>query len=492
MIKENRVIALSALLGILFSWLFYEKEFGISFFIFSLAAMAAFMYIMTRSGFNVKNNPWPWFTAAIIVLLSATYFINRNSIFYLLNVPVILLLFVLTALSALKGKNRNWSILDYIANGVLASTCFLLYIHRPYKLVGRGIFSAGFFKRNSTLRKVLTGICISLPLVLILVLLLSSADMVFNRMLSFIPNFFENENWADIFNMVIIALVIGTLFHSFVLNLMEGKHFLKTSDEGSDAIKDKRCADPTILTTVLAAVNIIYIVFCVIQFSYLFGGNSNTLPMGFSYAEYARRGFFELVVVTIINFCILLLAITYSPKVSGVLQRPIKALLLLMGAATYVMIYSSFYRMGLYEQEYGYTHLRILVYLFLILESLLLAGTMVYIIRPRFKLMAMYVALSLVFYAGINFISLDSLIARRNIDRYFATGKIDLAYLQTLSYDALPEITRLVNVREQEIAGWARDRLKTIEDQLSKSYSWQEYNISRQRAANVLKALDVE
>ena len=60
--------------------------------------------------------------------------------------------------------------------------------------------------------------------------------------------------------------------------------------------------------------DLIYILFCVIQFSYLFGGTGNNLAPGYTFAEYARKGFFELIVVTIINLSILVGSINFVKK----------------------------------------------------------------------------------------------------------------------------------------------------------------------------------
>lgn len=56
----------------------------------------------------------------------------------------------------------------------------------------------------------------------------------------------------------------------------------------------------------MTVLNIIYAIFCFIQISYLF--TKMTLPEGFTYAEYARQGFFELMIVTFINFAIILIS----------------------------------------------------------------------------------------------------------------------------------------------------------------------------------------
>ena len=67
--------------------------------------------------------------------------------------------------------------------------------------------------------------------------------------------------------------------------------------------------DGIITLTVLLLINLVYVLFIAVQFKYFFSG---TLEDGFTYAEYARRGFFELLFVTLINLSISIAVITLT------------------------------------------------------------------------------------------------------------------------------------------------------------------------------------
>ena len=54
---------------------------------------------------------------------------------------------------------------------------------------------------------------------------------------------------------------------------------------------------------------------------------------------------------------------------------------------TLIIIVSSFYRMNLYEQAYGYTLLRLGVYVALITEGILLIPTVVYIVKDKINIL---------------------------------------------------------------------------------------------------------
>ena len=93
----------------------------------------------------------------------------------------------------------------------------------------------------------------------------------------------------------------------------------------------------------------------------------------------------------------------------------------------------------------------------------------------------------------MNFVNVDTIIAKNNINRYFASGQIDMVYLKGLSYDAAPEIQRLfISIRgshdtkqEQmavEILEYFKERKLDIQNQ----QSWQSYNISKYKAEKII------
>lgn len=107
------------------------------------------------------------------------------------------------------------------------------------------------------------------------------------------------------------------------------------------------------VNTVLTVLNIVYLLFSIIQFTYLFmqiGAKENL-----DYAIYARRGFFQLMIVTIINFVIILLTNANKRETTKFVSIYTKIMNLFLIIFTGIMICSSFLRMYLYEQEYGYT-----------------------------------------------------------------------------------------------------------------------------------------
>ncbi|KAF5044868.1 hypothetical protein DSECCO2_487170 [anaerobic digester metagenome] len=235
-----------------------------------------------------------------------------------------------------------------------------------------------------------------------------------------------------------------------------------------------------------------YTLFIFIQFKYLFAGS--VLPGNLNYAEYARRGFFELIFLSFLNIGLILLTV-YLYKEKIYVQRNkwsnlTKIFMMYLCAVTFVMLISSFYRMYLYDQEYGFTRLRVLVYGFLIFESIGLIITAAFIMRPEFNIMAVYMVIGLCYYLCLNVVQIDNIIAKHNVDMYLAkeTDSLDIDYLMSLSVDAAPQIARLVENNNADIMTRYKADLyfKNIEENYSSDSLWQSRNYSIDKAIQLI------
>ena len=149
--------------------------------------------------------------------------------------------------------------------------------------------------------------------------------------------------------------------------------------------------------------------------------------------------------------------------------------------------------MTVYEQAYGFTYLRIFTQAFMIMLFFLFIINIVYIWYPKLPIIKSYFIISLAIYIILNFANVDVIIAKNNINRYFVSGQIDIAYLKGLSYDALPEMQRLFTIVKSspdlkekqmalELSGYFKDRKAELENQ----QSWQSFNISKYRALQII------
>ena len=190
-VNREHVILLAGtlLLGILSNILFYEKEPGVSLLIF-VCSFYAVLFLSAGKALIFKPD-LSWAPAIPVLLLSLTYLFYSNQMFFVLNMLAIPLLIVVQTVLATGSNTCSWhtpGFLIDIVYGFLYRT--FAYIARPLKVIA-GIFPRRAGKSGgSVLRRVLLGLLISIPLLLVVVSLLVSADQIFKSYMDRIPQYF--------------------------------------------------------------------------------------------------------------------------------------------------------------------------------------------------------------------------------------------------------------------------------------------------------------
>lgn len=193
---------------------------------------------------------------------------------------------------------------------------------------------------------------------------------------------------------------------------------------------------------VLALLDLLFIAFIAVQARYLFGGDGTVLATaGLTYAEYAKRGFFELVFATALVIPVLLSINLLMRRDTPAQQRAFRWLAGLLALLVGLVMLSAAHRMRLYQQAYGLTESRLYASAFMIWIALVLAwfGRTVLIGRGR-RFAAGTVVSAWLVLAALNAINPDQLIVRTNLDRARAGQPFDLRYAASLSADAVPDV----------------------------------------------------
>lgn len=383
----------------------------------------------------------------------------------------------------------------------------IIYIGEAVNLISNNIFKRNQIKSEGTIkevikeskviRQILLGLVISIPLLIIILALLISADAVFAQILEPIKELFANilsiKFWASVYFRILVFVLVCIYFMAFICNILKMDTEKKKVQSGIQI----RMQNITV-NTVLTVLNIVYLLFTIVQFTYLF--TKLGVDGDFNYADYARRGFFQLMIVTIINFAIILLTNANKRETSKVVNIYTKIMNLFLIIFTTIMICSSFLRMYLYEQEFGYTFLRLMVFFILVTELILIVPTIAYVFTKKVKLLKSYVVIIAIMYALINFANVDKTIARKNVDKYIADSKLsvikersktDFNYLKKLSIDAIPDIIRLYDNTDDESL---KARIKThLNNEYYKKVegkeesNFQEFNYQKEKGKRELR-----
>lgn len=308
---------------------------------------------------------------------------------------------------------------------------------------------------------ILVGAAISVPLVVFIIVMLYQADAVFAQV---IRRIFEDIDLSTVFG---IAFLFVFAFFSAYCGIRALEKRKLTSE-----CKDYRRFEPLIAITVLITISVVYIFFSMIQIIYLFLGKMQ-LPENYTYAQYAREGFFQLLFVCILNVIIVLGVLGFFRK-----HKVLNVLLAIISCCTYIMLASSGFRMVMYVKNYGMTFLRMLVLWTIALIGLLLAGILVQIFNDRFPLFRYGLLVVSLWYLAFSFSHPDYWIARYNLSDKVNQSEVDYEYLTRLSSDAAPVIAKQDGM-------WVKKyiyRMTKYND-----YSLRKYNFSRAKALRLFR-----
>lgn len=469
----------SLLLGGIFDRLFIDKAFGISYFIFIGLCIGFFLW-STRDRISFTKS-FGWFLLIPIALLSFSFTVHTNEVFYFFSFLTTLVLMIASSILIVNPKLK-WDKASFIAQILRSGIANVLgNLTKPFGILRASIKIKRAIKMKEGNKQILIGILVSLPLLLILIILLSSADMVFGYYLSNFTEIFNNINLEDFVPHTIIILVVAFYLFGYVWSFKSEQKAI-----------EKELETPTVslaavtVITVLIALNILFLIFTIIQFSYLYGGGKLTLPAGFTYAEYARKGFFELAAVTFINFIIVLSCLKYVTKDNEKLLKLSKLLLTVLVIFTLNMLFSANFKLTLYEAAFGYTFLRVSVHLFMLLLFILCLVVAAGIWYKKIHILKSIIVITIVMYTIINYLNIDGFIARKNIERYNETGKLDVHYLTSLSFEAVPYLLELKDSSDREIKAIIDENLKHRKEVLNAHNSWGEFNFSKNRIKKLL------
>lgn len=337
-------------------------------------------------------------------------------------------------------KDENWTFGRYVGYVITAVFGSLGQIARPFQDLTGHRRERG--KKGSGIAiYIIIGITLGIPLFCVIWLLLMSADTIFYDITYGIAEkLFMGTVLEDGFGVLFTVIFMFFMAYCIMAYLCK-KTF-------SEEYRERKQTEAVLAITVLAPIMILYLVFCGIQIVFLFLGKM--ILEGYTYAEYARQGFFQLLIVCIINLVLVLVGHAYFKE-----NKALKGMLTVVSLCTYIMIASSAYRMILYVQHYYLTFLRIFVLWSLLVLFILLTGVIVSIYKKSFPLFKYSMVVVTVCYLALSFSHPDYWIAKCNLANlgnmenssggFFRSESYnDYRYLAGLSADAAPALAEFL------------------------------------------------
>jgi hypothetical protein len=458
-----RTIGLGILLGIVGTLLVYPHEIALGFTIYTVLLIGALFFHARIEKVNpVRRN--------VVILVPLTLFFTAmiaiRSDFFLgfMNLCMGVLAALLLVYFFSSGNLLKQDFLDYAFKTIL--TTFSVWVHpfeegyRAQKWIAhrpKG-WKAGFVP-------VVRGLIITIPIMLVFIVLFSSADPVFANLIDSVIKLLTLHDFEQFGGYAITAVVLGwTAVGGLGFALLERKSKrdqMYMPPIAHEAIS-KIALGITETIIVLGGVVAVFATFVALQFRYLLGGAGNLST--FNYAQYLRRGFAELVIAAVLTLGLvygLNLITTRQTARQHNIFRILATILILLAS---VILFSAFQRLWLYEEAYGFTPQRLIVYIFILWLGGLFAGfTLSLYWKPQtLNVFGLFCFIALFGFAiTLDLINPDAFVAQQMVAR----GDIDPLHLSSLSEEAIPIMVSLLNSPDPGVRS-------IMAETLSSKHSW--------------------
>ena len=471
------ILGAGVVLGITGDGLLRATPWGLNALLCTTGLVTAAVWLVRRHRVAVSADA-PWLGAA--ALLVASTFVARDSrtlhAFDTIGLTIVLAVSFMSIQGVgLRGR-QAW---HYVRAGFDAAVSAWIGV---FPLVGRDVTWSELPRggRLGQARAAALGAALAFPLLVVFGGLFSSADAVFHDVAA--------DLFAIDFDSVLGHLALFGIFTALTAGYLRGA-LLRAAPSRSVAEGDSRLSLGIIpVATALGLVDLLFLMFVVIQLRYLFGGAELiATATGLTYAEYARRGFFELVTASALVLPLLAGADWLLQNESREHQRTFRQLAIVLLLLLAVVMASALARMRLYVGAFGLSEIRVYSTAFM----LYLAGVFAWFAwttlrgeRRRFAFGAL--VQGFVVLGGLHLVNPDALIIRTNLARPPAERPFDGWYAASLSADAVPllleALPRLDGRQQCTVAAGLREQLGRLERD-----DWRNWNFARAQARRLLR-----
>lgn len=411
------------------------------------------------------------FRAALLLVFTLPFLLFAKGLSLWLNMAFLTAATAYTVYLAGEGRREWWRRIWMV------DTARSLF-GRPFAAFGHAFGAAGSLFEHLPFRKgtkrIVGGLLLALPVTMIVGFLLMQADALFADMMEHAFVMFGNL-FADLpAELLRLGLAVPFALYLFGM-LYAGVHassgLAECDEKWENGLTGIRCLSSGTLAAAMTPLCLLYLLFFATQSAYHLAAFQEYLPVGFTYATYARRGFFELCAVTIINLGVLALLYVLCRREGDRLPAVIRGYGAGLCLMTLLLIAVALRKMLLYIDRYGLTPLRIYTSWFMILLAVVFLLVGLSLLVPCLRA-SKAVVLAFVLWLGIlQFANVDGLIARYNVTRYQAESlpTIDVSLFDSLSDAAVPYAAELLDDGDTSVARDAHAYLKRrwaeLEDQ---------------------------
>ncbi len=402
----KKIFVLNVIVALLSAFFFAGKTLGfIGLFGFTAIISILLVIFLLKESLVESKKSFLWLVPINLIAFSNALFTTN---LHWLNIIVIHILFSVMFIQATNTELKDIfdirlfisSLKNFLPNFLLTSI-----------LINKAVVPKEKTKSLSNLKKVVLGLVLVAPVMIIVLILLSIADENFADLL------FNNSLDFSIFIWKFIYFVFATLIFFFYSSKIIYAKYVPTPE-----VK-KLGFDGIIFSTALFCLNFIYLIFLYIQAKYFVTNGLLVLPEGFTYSEYANDGFIATFLVTLINFGIIILVTEFTKiNFENIVFKINFGLIFLTNS---MLIFTAFIRTYIYIDVYGYTTTRLSVILVLILQFILMVLLLSKVIlKIQFYKVATFILVGV--YILQAYVSNDFVVTHLNFNKFDITAEDDI------------------------------------------------------------------
>jgi hypothetical protein len=497
----RRVLASAILLGALGEIVFGRSALGVNVLVATIALLAAGLVVRPPQAGLDRLDLW----LPVGALVFAGFVAIRDDPLLVLADAAIALVLAGASLASFAGiavTRRTFLGVAELAAWMTilvptapASVLRAARLEAPWNAVGNG---------RSRAWPIIRGLAVGLPLVFIFASLFASADAVFGRWVESLLTF--PIDLGDLPGRVLFAGALGWLaagalwaasrrLPQVAARTLEGGRSLGAAAAARPIALPRAPLTETL--TVLVLLDLLFAVFVGLQVAYLFGGLDTLAATGLTYADYARRGFFELVAASALVGLIVLGVEALVARRS----RPYIGALIALMALTGVVLASALLRLRLYQDAYGWTELRFYALAMIAFLGLGLGWAIALVLTRRSAwLPHALIVTGLAVSIAVNLVGPQTLVTKQNLERAvrpelvpsFGRVGLDATYLAGLGAGSIPPIVEALPHLPQADRDALLPVLALENERLAgdPSFSgWPAWNLAREQARAALTEL---
>lgn len=400
-------------------------------------------FVISTAYIHKKQEKVPLFSmtcGALSVITSFTYVLYDDDLMMFFNMVLIGVLYSLYCIGISEGMGKNAGSFKLLIDDF--KSVVINPLSNYSNIFGSAKVSA---KKNKKSFGGVLGFVLAIPVICVVIPLLSKSDAAFEGLVtSIIKNI----------GQYLIELVIAVVLLGYVYPFAFAHRHYETISKSKTTVK--KCFPVSVCVSFLSAISIVYVAYLFSQLAYFFSAFKGILPSNYEYSAsvFARRGFYEMFAVCVINIAIVSIVSMFVKKKAVV----IKLLSSFFSLFSILLIVVAMKKMELNISIFGLSKNRILVSVFMLMALVVILFFMIHIFAPKVKYMKPIIIICSVMFIALSYLNMDYQVAKFNINGYEngTLASLDVNNISDSGDSAVPELVKLCSSKNDEISSTAK------------------------------------